>query len=104
MKEILYAVLILNKIGKEITKEAIQKILDSVDFKAPDIELDKTMVALRGTTVDEIIEQYKENFLNVSKEVKEKYEDEEEGITTMASLFGGKDDEEESRGIASLFG
>jgi len=106
MKEILYSILILNKIGKEITKEAIQKILDSVGFKAPDIELDKLMVALRGTTVDEILEQYKEKLLTVSKEVKEVYEDEEDGITTMMDLFGGKDDkddEEESTGIASLF-
>jgi len=105
MKEIIYSILILNEIGKEITKEAVQKILDSVGFKAPDIEMDKLMVALRGTTVDEILEKYKENVLTVSKEVEEdEEEDEEEEITTMTSLFGGKNNKEETTGIASLFG
>jgi len=105
--EIIYAILILHHAKKDITKEAVRQILDSVEYKASEIELKKMVSGLKDLSEEflndlpSFVRSLDANRNVLQRLGEEEDDEEEEEIKGLTDLFGGKDD---STGISSLFG
>ena len=98
--ESIYAALLLHKAGKEITEDAIEKILSAAGVQSDKTQITKLVAGLKETDIDQIISSATATPIvaapaagtptageEVKEEKKEEEEEEDEEPTGIGSLF-----------------
>ncbi|MAG20531.1 50S ribosomal protein P1 [archaeon] len=100
--EYIYASLILNKIGKEITEENVKKVVEAAGASVDDNKVKMVVAALKDVNIAEVIKNAavpvasaSESGSDEKKEEKKEEKNEEEEK---------KKEEQASAGLGSLFG
>jgi large subunit ribosomal protein L12 len=55
--EYVYAAMMLHKAGKEVTEDAVKKVLDAAGITVDDTRVKALVAALQGVNIDEAIEK-----------------------------------------------
>lgn len=55
--EYIYAAMLLHKAGKDITEDAVKKVLEAAGVKADDARIKALVASLEGVNIDEAVEK-----------------------------------------------
>jgi large subunit ribosomal protein L12 len=93
--EYIYAVLLLHKLGKEITEEGIRKIIEAAGGAADEAKIKTVLASLKGVDIDKALKeavampaQAAGAAPAAAKPEEEKEEKKEESVEGLAALFG----------------
>jgi large subunit ribosomal protein L12 len=97
--EYVYAAMLLNSLGKEITEESLKNVIASTGAQPDDAQIKVVVSALKGVDINKIIEEAQNVqaapvAVQPSKEAKKEEPHKDEG----------KSAEEAAAGLSSLFG
>lgn len=91
--EYIYAVLLLHKLGKEITEENIKKIIEAAGAIVDEAKIKTVVASLKGVDIDKVLKEAVATPVSAEAvpaatkpEVKE--EKKEESVEGLAALFG----------------
>ena len=91
--EYVYSMLLLHKVGQEITIKAMEDVLKAADVKPDKNRVGRMCAAFKGVDLDELLKKvsmFAESKILVEaiEEVEEEEEEEEEAPAGLSALFG----------------
>ena len=91
--EYVYAVLLLHKLGKEITEEAVKKIVEAAGVAADDSKIKTVLASLKGVDIDKALKEAvampaQAAAPGAAPAAAKPEEKKEESVEGLAALFG----------------
>jgi len=93
--EYIYAVLLLHKLGKELTEENVKKVIESAGGTADDAKIKTVLASLKGVDIEKALKesvampvQAAAGAAPAAKPEEKKEEKKEESVEGLAALFG----------------
>lgn len=94
--EYIYAVLLLHKLGKEITEESVKKVVEAAGVAADEAKIKTVLASLKGVDIDKALKEAvampaqaaAPGAAPAAKPEEKKEEKKEESVEGLAALFG----------------
>ncbi|MBS3146276.1 50S ribosomal protein P1 [Candidatus Woesearchaeota archaeon] len=93
--ELIYASMLLHKVGQQVTEENLKKVINATGAKVDDTKVKAMVAALEGVNIDQVLKEAAMQPVAAAKEDKPKEEKKKEEK---------KDETQAAAGLGALFG